>query len=212
VSHLPVWTTYLQDWLPLVGTVATTAAALWKGRHLLRAVRTAWHTVTGVKSLAVELAAVRAELGQTVALTQETLATLREVRSQLRPNGGSSLHDLVHAIAAAQRARDDRDAQALFWTDADGRLTHANRAYQRLTGRTAEELRGSGWVNCVAVEERERVLDLWRDAVTEGRDLDDRYLLRDAAGELRGCAVHATRLLATDGRLLGYYGELLPLR
>lgn len=208
----PYWLDPLRQWLLLGAALLTFATALWKGRWLLGQLRKLWQRVTGAATLREELLAVRAELAETADAQRQTLATLREISSQLRPNGGTSLFDVVHALAAAQRARDDRDQAALFWTDADGRVTHANRAYQQLTGKTAEELRGTGWVNCVAVEERERVLDLWRDAVAEGRELDDRYLLRDARGELVGCAVHATRLLSAAGRLLGYYGELRPLR
>lgn len=198
----------LRDWLELGAAVAAFAGSLWKGRWVLCRMKSAWLYLTGVGALGEQLAELNARLSDSVASSQETLAALREIRSQLRPNGGSSLHDVVHAMAAAQRARDDREAAPLFWTDADGKLTHANRAYQQLTGRTAAELHGSGWVNTVAVEDRERVLELWRDAVAEGRDLDDRYRLRDAGDRLRLCAVHACRLLDHSGRLLGYYGEL----
>lgn len=202
---------YVRQWLLLATALCTLAATLWKGRHLLRLVKHGWLTLTGVRALSDQLAGLSAQVRAQSVAAAETLVYLKEVRDQLRPNGGSSLHDLVQSLAAAQRARDDREALALFWADADGRLTHANRAYQQLTGRSREELVGTGWVNAVAVEDRERVLDLWRDAVTEARDLDDRYLLRDASGTLRGVAVHAWRLLSVDRRLLGYYGELRPL-
>lgn len=198
----------LRDWLPVLTGTVTLAASLWKGRWLLRRMKTAWLYLTGVGALSEQLCELNARLSDSVANAQETLAALREIRSQLRPNGGTSLHDVVHSMAAAQRARDDRDQLPLFWTDGTGRVTHVNRAFQQLTGRTREELCGTGWVNSVAVEDRERVLDLWRDAVDEGRDLDDRFRLRTGGDQLRHYAVHACRLMDHSGRLLGYYGEL----
>lgn len=201
----------LRDWLPVAAGLVGLLGSLWKGRWLLRRMKTAWLYLTGVGALGEQLAELNARLSDSVLHSQETLSALREIRTQLRPNGGTSLHDVVHAMAAAQRARDDRDQLPLFWTDATGRLTHANRAFQHLTGRSREELAGTGWVNSVAVEDRERVLDLWRDAVQEGRDLDDRFRLRTGGDQLRPYAVHACRLLDHSGRLLGYYGELRPV-
>ena len=176
--------------------------------------RTLWHTLTGAETLGERLDALaqvlHQSLGELRVQNDTTLTELRQVRAELQPNSGSSLHDVVHAIAAAQRARDDRDADPLFWTDNLGRCTHVNRAYLRMTGRSREELVGSGWLNCVDFADRSRIRDRWREAVQEARDFDELFLLLDHRGEVYRVHARATRLLGSTGRLLGYYGELTP--
>lgn len=185
--------------------------------------RTLWHTVTGAESLGERLHALsatltaaleelRTEAASNRQLTEQAVGELRRVRAELQPNGGGSLHDVIQAIAAAQRAQDDRDATPLFWSDASGRLTHVNRAYLQLSGRTREELVGTGWTNFIAPADRPRVIERWREAVLEARDFDEIFAVQDLHGFF-GCQVHgrATRLLNGSGRLLGYYGELQRL-
>jgi PAS domain S-box-containing protein len=174
-----------------------------------------WFRLTGANAVTDQLQDLRAMLEDHVAavsrVTAETFHALDQIRSELQPNGGSSLCDAVHSIAAAQRARDERDDVPLFWTDQLGRVTHVNRSFQQLVGKTRDELLGSGWVNAVHVSDRERVLVSWRDAVEEQRDLDDVFQLVDDDGSVAPFHLHAARLLGPSGRLLGYYGVLREL-
>jgi len=168
----------------------------------------AWLYLTGVGTLNKRIHEVSEKLDNALRLNTETLAVVAKIRSELQPNGGSSLHDVVHSILAAQRARDDRDDTSLFWTDAEGRMTHVNRAYLQLSGRTREELLGTGWVNVIASDDRYRITKLWRDAISEQRDFDETFLVQDMTTNTQQIHARATRLLGTGGRLLGYYGEL----
>ena len=219
----PSWLVLLRDWSQVLLPPLLLLGAIWKRRWLRRRMRTLWHSLTGAETLGERLTVLgdnlRAslqELQQQTAdqrqLTEHALAELRQVRAELQPNGGGSLHDVVQAIAAAQRARDDRDGEPLFWADALGRLTHVNRAYLQLSGRTREELVGTGWTNFIAPADRSRVVERWREAVREARDFDELFRVQDLEGRA-DYPVHgrATRLLGTSGRLLGYYGELTRL-
>lgn len=205
---LTAWLSTPSQWLTFGTAVLTFLGALWKGRHLLRVMKTGWLQLTGVNTLTEELRYLRGEVSGWRDLQSSVLKELQQIRGELQPNGGSSLHDVVHAIAAAVRARDDREDVPLFWTDGLGRLTHVNRAYVRRSGRSREELVGSGWINFVYPSDRERVLDRWRQAVAEARDFDEVFRVTDTDGQPRTVHGTATRLLQSSGRLLGYYGQL----
>lgn len=214
MSTPPSWLQTLSDWWHLLAPFALFLAALWKRRWLRRTMRTLWHTITGAESLGERLHALgellNASLAEQRVHNETTLRELRQVRAELQPNGGSSLHDVVHAMAAAQRARDDRDAEPLFWTDGAGRVTHVNRSYLHLSGRSREELVGSGWINFVEPTDRPRVRERWLEAIREARDFDELFQVVDTHGVHHTVHARATRLLGSTGRLLGYYGELAP--
>lgn len=211
----PSWSKTLEEWIGLVGTAGTTLLAVFRGRWIIAKLRTMWHVITGARAVTRRLDELAELLEQhvrtTQAVTEETRDALQVIRAELQPNGGSSMCDAVHAIAAAQRARDERDDDPLFWADAAGRVTHVNRSFQQLVDKSREELVGSGWINAVAVSDRERVLEAWRDAVTEARDLDDVFQLIDNEENVAPYHLHAARLLGPSGRLLGYYGVLREL-
>ena len=204
----PSWMPTAREWLSFITAFFLSVASIWKGRWIIRKMKDAWLYLTGVGTLNKRIHEVMDKLDNTLKLNTETLAVVAKIRSELQPNGGGSLHDVVHSILAAQRARDDRDEIALFWTDADGRMTHVNRAYLQLSGRTREELMGTGWVNVIASEDRYTITKRWREAITEQRDFDESFMVQDLTTNTKQIHARATRLLGTGGRLLGYYGEL----
>lgn len=58
-----------------------------------------------------------------------------------------------------------------FWrADKDGFCTFANAAYQKLVGRAMDELAGAGWAQVIHPQERNEVMDSWREACHAGRD------------------------------------------
>jgi PAS domain S-box-containing protein len=208
VYSTPYWLPTAREWLSFITAFFLSVASIWKGRWIIRKMKEAWLYLTGVGTLNKRIHEVSEKLDNALRLNTETLAVVAKIRSELQPNGGSSLHDVVHSILAAQRARDDRDDTSLFWTDAEGRMTHVNRAYLQLSGRTREELLGTGWVNVIASDDRYRITKLWRDAISEQRDFDETFLVQDMTTNTQQIHARATRLLGTGGRLLGYYGEL----
>ena len=50
-------------------------------------------------------------------------------------------------------------------TDADGQFTQPQEAYSRYTGKSWEELRGSGWISCIHPDDRARLMETWTRAV-----------------------------------------------
>lgn len=53
----------------------------------------------------------------------------------------------------------------LFQADAAGNYTYVNHAYLSLTGRERTDVLGAGWINVVHPDDRNRVRQLWRQAV-----------------------------------------------
>lgn len=208
MSTLSFWPSDAVGWAKFLTAALVLFGTLWKRRYLLDQVRRGWLYFTGVNALSDELRYVSEQVSGWKDLQGSLLREVQQIRGELQPNGGSSLHDVVHGLAAALRARDDRDHDPLFWTDDKGRLTHVNRAYLYLSGRTREELVGSGWVNFVAHPDRERVQENWRRAVAEARDFDDTFRVLSLSGQVTTVRCVATRLLHGSGRLLGYYGQL----
>jgi PAS domain-containing protein len=97
------------------------------------------------------------------------------IECQFKPNGGSTMRDAVDGIDA-RVCRVEEAVQlhsqvsnlimldsgiAVFETDVRGDFVSTNRTYQRLVGRTLEEVRGKGWINCVAEPDRNEVFAEW---------------------------------------------------
>lgn len=138
------------------------------------------------------------------------------VISEFRPNGGSSLKDVVNRVETWVKALDQSNAQirealvsiderwrafhmdhenGLVEYDADGRITWTNRTFREMTGLENESLIGWGWINAVTPEQREFVEAGWREAVASERDFIGRAMFQRDGRKHPICVVHkATRL------------------
>jgi len=88
--------------------------------------------------------------------------------------------------------------QALAVTDADGSV-HASASWQEITGQTAEEMSGRGWLNAIHPTHREQVGEGWDAAVKSGEVFEAKYLLRQADGAYRWFAVKTVPVIGEDG-------------
>lgn len=140
--------------------------------------------------------------------------------SELKTNGGTSLRDSVirneetlGRIEAmtwnnveVQRARMDNDQQLIFITDENGDITWVNRAYVRHTGRTIDEVRGSGWVNVVHPDSREEVVEAWYDSVKHDREFEMVVHLIDTSGISFKLDVRSYKMTSYEGKTAGFMG------
>ena len=74
--------------------------------------------------------------------------------------------------------------QAIATATPDGAIQDSP-SWREITGQTADEMRGQGWLNAVHPTHRVRVAEAWRVAVTEGTVFEEEYLLRQADGSYR---------------------------
>ena len=140
--------------------------------------------------------------------------------SEIKTNGGASLRDSVirneeilgriesmtWSNIEVQRARMDNDAEMIFITGKDGNCTWVNRSYARHTGRTIEEIKGSGWVNVVHPLVREEVKEAWYEAVKHNREFEMVIRFLDTAGVEFSADVRSYKMTSSDGKTIGFMG------
>ncbi|WP_445504702.1 PAS domain S-box protein [Microvirga sp. G4-2] len=97
-------------------------------------------------------------------------------------------------------------AQAVWETDAEGRVTTDSPSWRAYTGQSLEEWLGTGWANAIHPDDRARLEQQWSEAVRERRPLDAEAQLRRAGGGWRWTNVHAAPLLAPDGTVRKWVG------
>ncbi len=82
-----------------------------------------------------------------------------------------------------------------------------NAVWLEFTGRTLEQERGSGWLEGIHPEDRQRCLNNYIREVVERRRFQMQYRLRSAGGEYRWILDTATPQFLPDGQFLGYAGS-----
>jgi PAS domain S-box-containing protein len=134
------------------------------------------------------------------------------VRTHLTRNGGSSLLDKVVALEQTQRARAEREL--LFHEDADfgyflcnatGEYLRASRTFYRITGRTPGDILGYGWVNSLAPENRDIILDRWSEALEQHREFAETVSFRRPDDTRVSLQVRALPILM-DGKVAEWVG------
>jgi PAS domain S-box-containing protein len=100
-------------------------------------------------------------------------------------------------------------ADVTWATDADGQFTQPQEAYSRYTGKSWEELRGSGWISCIHPDDRPKLMETWTRAVAT-RTLYDAPC-REWHGQTqqwRHVVARGTPVLNPDGSVREWVGTL----
>lgn len=153
---------------------------------------------------------------------RETQRKLDLVLSQLYPNGGSSMFDLMKrnesclgqirrhlAIVEAQsHAFRDSIGMLAYTTNPEGAHVQSSRPLLELVGMAPEEATGLGWKNCIAPEDLGRYAESWASAVEDERDfLCDVRLRNVRTGALIPVRV-AANVVVMDGAVVGWMGHI----
>jgi PAS domain S-box-containing protein len=137
------------------------------------------------------------------------------------PDDAHFLQSLANVIgAAAERARHDevmRDSEARFrelanttpalmWmTDAEGDVTFVNEGWLRFTGRDLQEDLGDTFGLSAHPDDRDDLLERWRDAFTRRTEFRFEYRLMHRGGDFRWVLEVGTPRFA-GGEFIGYVG------
>lgn len=136
-----------------------------------------------------------AMLAHIMPVLEEMKSSIGEVRHQVFPNGGGSMNDTLRAVLQSSertefrlgvlqstaRAYQDADlSQARFEAGQDGRMTWVSYALLRWCARSADQVSGYGWLNCVIQDDRVRVRNEWEAAVREQREFALQFKMRGA--------------------------------
>ena len=120
--------------------------------------------------------------------------------------------EAAEAAAAEIRRSEERyrslvqgGAQVVWVAAPDGAMKEDSPEWRWITGQSAEEYAGFGWLDAVHPEDRERVERDWRECVRSGKIFDDRYRIRTKGGSYRHYDVRAVPI-ERDGKIAEWVG------
>jgi len=96
-------------------------------------------------------------------------------------------------------------AQVVWVTTPTGEIAEDSPEWRWITGQSADEFRGSGWLDAIHPEDRDRVERDWRDCISTGKVFDARYRVRTKTGSYRHFDVRAVPI-ERDGRIVEWVG------
>ena len=106
--------------------------------------------------------------------------TIDKMAVQFSPNGGSTLRDAIDRIENRINTVEQRQKIlfmdspfAVFEANKQGSLIEVNRTYSKWTKMSAPELLGSGWLNLIQRDHRERISKEWDSAIDDVREFSE---------------------------------------
>ena len=97
----------------------------------------------------------------------------------------------------------------IFVADVNGANTYSNRVFQTYTGKSSQELSGSGWLDTVHPEDRERAKAGWSGAWQTGKSYDAEYRFHHHADGYRVFIVRATPVRDAEGTVSQWVGTCI---
>ena len=110
-------------------------------------------------------------------------STIKEIKAELKYNGGSSLKDLISKVENRQSIQEQRlcfvlDATpniGVFETDETGACTKVSLGYALMAGMSQQDCLVSGWINNIHPEDRDKVYSEWKNAIEHSRPFYLKY-------------------------------------
>jgi PAS domain S-box-containing protein len=134
---------------------------------------------------------------------------------------GNPVHLIASAVnvTARKRAEDALEASrtlfrtlaeeapvGIFLTDIRGDVVYANPACGRIVGWPTEVAKGTGWLQAVHPEDRERALREWTEAHSAGRTYANEFRFQRPMGETVWVRIFGASLRDATGTVTGYVG------
>ncbi len=104
------------------------------------------------------------------------------------------------------RALIDAIPQQIWSGPPEGSLDYCNLQWRSYMGFTQEDLQGEGWQRMLHPEDRERVLNAWRESVRTGTPYEQEERHRGADRQYRWFLARGVPLRDTTGRIIRWYG------
>jgi PAS domain S-box-containing protein len=123
----------------------------------------------------------------------------------LSPGGGPAAEEEIRRSEERYRSLVQAGAQVVWVAGPDGAMTEDSPEWRWITGQSAEDYIGQGWLDSIHPEDRERVERDWRECVRTGKVFDDRYRIRAKSGSYRHYDVRAVPI-ERDGRIVEWVG------
>ena len=141
------------------------------------------------------------------------IAAVERIEGEFKPNGGITMRDqfiamktMIWSITARQWALVDGLGDPMWESDGNGMCIRANRAIQKLVGRSESSLLGANWENIIEPSDRRRVWQEWSDAVARRRAFEATFKVVSTDGEVYQVDAMATPI--ADGiNVSGWLGK-----
>ncbi len=123
----------------------------------------------------------------------------------LSSGAGAAAEEEIRRSEERYRSLVQAGAQVVWVAGPDGAMTEDSPEWRWITGQSAEDYIGHGWLDSIHPEDRERVERDWRQCVRTGKVFDDRYRIRTRSGSYRHYDVRAVPI-ERDGRIVEWVG------
>ncbi len=95
----------------------------------------------------------------------------------------------------------------VFEADMDGGCTYTNKSWNEMTGLTPDQALKGGWAGAIHEDDRDAVLQAWREAVASDAKVFERtFRFRRPSGESRWVQTRANAVRTPDGAVVGWVG------
>lgn len=181
----------------LIALLATIAGVVWHAGRVAH--RRAWRPAVVFVSRA-----------------NDAMVAIETIKQQLGPNGGKSVLDKLMLIDMRTRKSDARQSAIVaaapipsFEADNNGKFVAVNRAFETLTGYSAAELVGMGWVNVIYHHDREQFMKDWGYSVSDKRAFRGEYRFLTKGDRIVPVGVDSNPMRDDDERIvLGWFGTV----
>jgi PAS domain S-box-containing protein len=123
----------------------------------------------------------------------------------LSPEAGPAAEEEIRRSEERYRSLVQAGAQVVWVAGPDGGMKEDSPEWRWITGQSAEDYIGHGWLDSIHPEDRERVERDWRECVRTGKVFDDRYRIRAKSGSYRHYDVRAVPI-ERDGKIVEWVG------
>ena len=144
-------------------------------------------------------------------------SALSLIETELRPNGGSSIKDIINKIHKRQIKLEESQRTVLntmslgIWEfDVEGNVIWANQALLKIMGASFDDTKGFGWLNSLCLMFRDGIQDDWALALKQQRIFKAEYCFVSPEGVHRPVDVEIDPLKGATGEVVGYLGVVYP--
>lgn len=135
------------------------------------------------------------------------------IDAELRPNGGSTVKDMVCRIGnqvehlqARVRHQDETNEKPIFELDSRGHLTFANCAFRELVNADENELSHRAYVSRIHADDRTRFIRELDEAIENKMPIDSTFKIRYDDSGFVALRILANPDVRPSGELVGFFG------
>jgi PAS domain S-box-containing protein len=95
---------------------------------------------------------------------------------------------------------------SLWMSDAEGNITYTNKTWEKWTGMAYADTLGTGWLNAIVAEDRQKAADKFIADLAGRRPYEVNFRILNKNNDVRWCIATGNPQYHTDGSFAGYIG------